>query len=180
MKNVNYYYNLPYNLEIKPEFDYDGSLYFIASYQELEGLVGVGDTQVEAMKDLKEASYGWFEWMLELGEVIPEPITEIENEAVKLTYRVPTSLNKQLEKYATKENISKNTAVTLLIQKGLYIDIDERNKKNLFSIIGDFATLFYKNNEFKIISDYISTQNLHRIIEEPSSYRPAKTLKYIG
>ena len=171
MKDVNYYCKLPYKLQITPDFDYDGSLYYIATYEELEGLSGVGDTQVEAMNDLKEASYGWFEWMIELDEVIPEPITEIENEPVKITYRIPTSLNKQLEKYAKKENISKNNAISALLQKGLYVDLEEMNNKNLLSMISDFAVSFYKVPVLKRSEGYLETTSVFRIAEEPRGYK---------
>ncbi|QHW35881.1 hypothetical protein GZH82_12470 [Staphylococcus ursi] len=38
MKDLNYYLKLPYTLKIEQDTDYDGSEYFIAKYEELDGL----------------------------------------------------------------------------------------------------------------------------------------------
>lgn len=120
MKDLEYFMNLNYNLEVKSMRDFDDSTYFVATYKELDGLEGVGETEEEAITDLKIAKEAWFEVSLDLGVNIPEPIESSPKESIKITYRMPYSLNYQLEKYSENEGISKNLAITLLLQKGLY------------------------------------------------------------
>ncbi|MCD8796415.1 type II toxin-antitoxin system HicB family antitoxin [Mammaliicoccus sciuri] len=76
MKNIKYYMNLKYNLEINVEIDFDDSEYYVAKYKELDGLIGTGETEIEAINDLMEIKEEWFEWNLELGKYISEPIRE--------------------------------------------------------------------------------------------------------
>ncbi|MGB6165125.1 MAG: type II toxin-antitoxin system HicB family antitoxin [Pseudonocardiaceae bacterium] len=42
---------------------------------DLPGCVGPGDTEEEALSEMKEAMYGHLEVMRERGEVIPDPST---------------------------------------------------------------------------------------------------------
>jgi predicted RNase H-like HicB family nuclease len=46
---------------------------WIAKYPDLPGCMGVGSTQVHAMRSLVMASLDVVEWMVEEGEAIPEP-----------------------------------------------------------------------------------------------------------
>ncbi|MFI3377525.1 type II toxin-antitoxin system HicB family antitoxin [Mammaliicoccus sciuri] len=76
MKNTKYYMGLKYNLEINVEIDFDDSEYYVARYKELDGLIGTGETEIDAINELMEIKEEWFEWNLELGREIPEPIRE--------------------------------------------------------------------------------------------------------
>lgn len=78
MKPVSYYMDLNYTLIIDPKLDFDGSVYYIAYYKELEGLEGVGSTKELALKDLKQVKKDWFRLSLKIGAVIPEPQTKEE------------------------------------------------------------------------------------------------------
>lgn len=51
MKNSNYYMNLDYKVIITPDTHFDGSTYFIAEYGELEGLIGTGENEFDALND---------------------------------------------------------------------------------------------------------------------------------
>ncbi|HHQ5148532.1 TPA: type II toxin-antitoxin system HicB family antitoxin [Staphylococcus aureus] len=139
MKDIKYYMNLKYNLDVSVEVDFDDSEYYIAKYKELDGLIGTGDTEFDAINELKEIKEEWFEWNLELGREIPEPIREVVPTNIKLTYRIPTSLNFLVEEYAKKEGVTKNTALTLLIQSGLYNNIFYE-RETLYTKIADFLS----------------------------------------
>lgn len=69
------YMSMEYSLYTYKDLDYDYSVYFIAKYTELHGLVGMGNTEAEAVKDLEEAKEGWFMTMMELERPIPLPRT---------------------------------------------------------------------------------------------------------
>ncbi|MBI4522331.1 MAG: type II toxin-antitoxin system HicB family antitoxin [Deltaproteobacteria bacterium] len=47
---------------------------FVASFIELPGLSGLGATIAEAIRELKEALFGWMETAQEQGFEVPEPI----------------------------------------------------------------------------------------------------------
>ncbi|MDW3837868.1 hypothetical protein QI336_02275 [Staphylococcus saprophyticus] len=137
MKDLNYYINLNYTMEIKKEKDFDGVTdYYIANYKELDGLVGTGDTLEAAIDDLKEIEKDWFQMCIDMNINIPEPIVQYENKPVKITYRIPNILNDQLEIYMRNQNVSKNNAITMLIQSGLYNNKIEETESTYQRFIG--------------------------------------------
>ena len=71
MTTIDDYMELDYKINVKPEKDFDNSEYFVASYDELNGLKGVGNTEKEAAKDLEIAKEIWFQVMLDNNEEIP-------------------------------------------------------------------------------------------------------------
>lgn len=73
MNSVNDYMTFDYTLNVTSKRDVDNSLYFVAHFEELEGLEGSGGTQGEAIEDLNTAKEIWFEKMLENGFEIPLP-----------------------------------------------------------------------------------------------------------
>lgn len=111
--------NLNYKLSVIPKKDFDGSEYFVAFYEELKGLEGSGDTQVEAIEDLDLAKEVWFQVMLENNNEIPLPGVYEPQQPVKMTYRIPVSLNEQIEAYMKREGVSKNQAINLLVSKSI-------------------------------------------------------------
>lgn len=141
MRNLEYYMNLDYTLKVSPDTDYDGTKYFIASYEELDGLVGTGESIEEAIDDLLDVKESWFELNIELGRVIPIPIekNDVENTSIKTTLRLPRSLDKDLSIYAENEGISKNTAITLFVQRGLYENSNETVENKFAGLINNFV-----------------------------------------
>lgn len=111
--------NLNYKLSVIPKKDFDGSEYFVAFYEELKGLEGSGDTQVEAIEDLDLAKEVWFQVMLENNNEIPLPGVYEQQQPIKMTYRIPVSLNEEIESYMKREGVSKNQAINLLVSKSI-------------------------------------------------------------
>jgi predicted RNase H-like HicB family nuclease len=68
-KNLSYYMNLHYRIELVPEED--GS--WAALVPELPGCLGAGDTITEALEMLEDAKSGWFASRLKHSDPIPEP-----------------------------------------------------------------------------------------------------------
>ena len=123
MKTVDEYMNLNYKLSVVPKKDFDGSEYFVAFYEELKGLEGTGDTKIEAIEDLDMAKEVWFQIMLENNNEIPLPGDYEQQKPVKMTYRIPVSLNEEIESYMKREGVSKNQAINLLVSKSLQVCI---------------------------------------------------------
>ncbi|WP_240507168.1 type II toxin-antitoxin system HicB family antitoxin [Staphylococcus cornubiensis] len=94
MKDLNYYLKLPYTLKVEQDTDYDGIEYFIAKYEELDGLVGTGDSEIKAVNDLLTIKKDWLEANLNVGTPIPEPITKKTEEQTRLTLRLPSHIDK--------------------------------------------------------------------------------------
>lgn len=73
MTTVDDYMELNYKINVKPEKDFDDREYFVAAYNELNGLEGIGNTEKESVEDLEIAKEIWFQVMLENGNEIPLP-----------------------------------------------------------------------------------------------------------
>ncbi|MCC8277577.1 hypothetical protein LNU06_01665 [Campylobacter sp. VicNov18] len=59
MKDLEYYLNLPYEIIVKKLSAQDGGGYF-ASYKDFPYIMGDGENEIEALKDVKEAFKGLF------------------------------------------------------------------------------------------------------------------------
>ena len=72
-KDVEYYDRLPWKVEIEPERQEDGTIIYIASHPELEGVLGSGATPEAALADLRAARRAMIEALLAEGYPVPEP-----------------------------------------------------------------------------------------------------------
>ncbi len=72
-KDVGYYDRLPWKVEIEPERQDDGTIVYIASHPEFEGVLGSGATPEEALADLHQARRAMIEALLAEGYPVPEP-----------------------------------------------------------------------------------------------------------
>ncbi len=72
-KDVEYYDRLPWKVEIEPERQDDGTIVYIASHPEFEGVLGSGATPEEALADLRKARRAMIEALLAEGYPVPEP-----------------------------------------------------------------------------------------------------------
>ncbi|MFC3420050.1 hypothetical protein ACFOLA_11220 [Salinicoccus hispanicus] len=119
MKTIDEYMKFNYRMTVVPKKDFDASEYFVAYFEELEGLEGVGDTFLDAIEDLNVAKEIWFEKMIDNGFEISLPRNYEEQKPVKITYRIPVSLNREIEDYMKREGVSKNQAINLLVSQSL-------------------------------------------------------------
>jgi len=116
-KDIEYYMNLPYRVEIYPEPDGNG---YTALVPELPGCMTCADTLEELWGMIEEAKRGWLEVSLEDGDYIPEPApVEVEEYSGKFVVRMPTSLHQQLAKRAKQEKTSLNQLVVMLLAEGM-------------------------------------------------------------
>jgi len=72
-KDVDYYDQLPWKVQIEPERQDDGTIVYLASHPEFEGVLGSGRTPEEALADLRKARRAMIEALLAEGYPVPEP-----------------------------------------------------------------------------------------------------------
>lgn len=73
MKTIDYYMQLPYKLEIVPDFEEGG---YAARYPELPGCLTCADTLEALINNAEDAKRCWLEACLEDGQIVPEPLLE--------------------------------------------------------------------------------------------------------
>lgn len=72
-KDRDYYDGLPWRVVIEPERQDDGTILFVASHPEFDGVLGTGETSEAALADLHAARRSMIEALLAEGYPIPEP-----------------------------------------------------------------------------------------------------------
>ncbi len=121
-RDLKYYLNLPYKIEIEqiPEEDGGG---FAARLPELGkyALVGDGETIEEALNSLNEIKEIMFREWLEEGVSIPEPERDraIDEFSGKFVIRIPKYLHYNLSMQAQKNGVSLNQFITSLLAECL-------------------------------------------------------------
>ena len=75
IKNLDYYMALPYKIIVRPLTKEEGSGYF-ARYKGFPFVMGDGETETQALEDVKKAFKGAIMVMLENNDIIPEPLIE--------------------------------------------------------------------------------------------------------
>ena len=134
-KDLNYYLNLRYKVEIVPFNEEDGGVYE-ARIPQLgrEAFRGYGDTIEEALAHLEVVKRDLFKMYLRDGVQIPEPEKEGERYSGRILLRIPFYLHEELSQLARKEDISLNQLLNHLIERGLattkYGGKEENSKRN--------------------------------------------------
>lgn len=119
-KDLDYYLNLKYKIEIYPFPEEDGGGYE-ARIPQLgkKTFRGYGETVAEALDHLEVVKRDLFEMYLRDGVKIPEPEKEEERYSGRMLLRIPFYLHKELSDLAKKEDISLNQLLNHLIERGL-------------------------------------------------------------
>jgi len=137
MKDINYYMNLRYPIEIQeipPEFGggYDASIPMLGRY----AFHGWGNTIEEAIEMLNEIKKELFEEYIRKGISIPEPPPAgepLEKYSGKFLVRVPKSLHRKLAEIAEKEGVSLNQYVLELLASGLVCSMVRTDLENVLA-----------------------------------------------
>jgi predicted HicB family RNase H-like nuclease len=121
-RDLDYYLNLPYRIEIEPIAEEDGGG-FAARIPELGRytLVGDGQTIEEAVESLQEIKEIMFQEWIEKGIPIPEPETEppVDEYSGKFVVRIPRHLHRDLAVEARNNGVSLNQFVAILLAAGV-------------------------------------------------------------
>lgn len=125
MKDLAYYMNLPYKLEIVPDRVEGG---FAAKYPELPGCITCADTLEQLFINAEDAKKAWLEASMEDGIIIPEPMQE-NAYCGQFKLRMPKSLHKSLAEHAKLEGVSMNQYCLYLLSKN--DAVYEKNSPNM-------------------------------------------------
>lgn len=172
-KNLKYYMELPYTVEVKPIPASEGGGY-TASIPQLGkyAFVGDGETINEAIENLNEIKAYLFEKYLDEGIPIPEPEEEEEKEySGKFLLRIPTELHRFLALEAKKNDTTLNQyCLYLLTRKSFLKTIQDDLQEVKSEVINVFSCL--KDIDYKIehsTSKYEYPQNGMKIYEYDKS-----------
>jgi len=114
-KDLSYYMNLPYKVEITPKEDGSG---FNAAIPLLKGCMAFGETLEEAYASLAEVKQAWLEIAFARGWKIPEPLSETKDYSGKFNVRLPGYLHRELAELAEAQGTSLNQFVVALLAEG--------------------------------------------------------------
>jgi antitoxin HicB len=108
-KTLQEYLSLPYTIILRRD---KRDEIFVARVEELPGCSAHGDTEQEAVLNLRDNMEVWISDCIDSGDAVPEPAAEKELPSGKWLQRVPRSLHLKLIRLAKEEGVSLNQLVT--------------------------------------------------------------------
>lgn len=123
MKNLEYYMNLNYKIEIVKDETEGG---YVLSIPELKGCLTCADNLEKGMEMLEDAKKQWLMSALESGYEIPDP-NGLKNYSGQFKLRLPKSLHKELAERSKQEGISMNQYCLYLLSKKSSFPIENRH-----------------------------------------------------
>jgi antitoxin HicB len=117
IKDINYYLNLPYTVEVIRDNDPDNPGW-VARVVELPGCITQADSFEELEEMLNDAMRLWIEVALEDGVEVPEP-RPVEDYSGKFVARVPKSLHRKLVETAEREGVSLNQYLNVALAESV-------------------------------------------------------------
>lgn len=120
MKNLEYYMNLNYKIEIVKDEAEGG---YVLAIPDLKGCLTCADKLDQGIKMLEDAKKQWLIAAIESGCEIPEP-NLIEDYSGQFKLRLPKSLHKELAEKSKYEGISMNQYCLYLLSKNSSTIID--------------------------------------------------------
>lgn len=136
-KDLEYYMNLPYKVEIFPDDEGQG---YTAVLPELPGCMTAAKSFNELSDLIDEAKELWLEVALENNDHIPEPMPdEIKEYSGKFLVRMPKSLHRQLSVLAETDETSLNQLVVSLLSESIGRISERKSSKSIRSSNWDFG-----------------------------------------
>ena len=116
MKTLQEYLSLPYTIILRRD---KRDEIFVARVEELPGCSAHGDTEQEALSNLRDNMEVWIGDCIESGDAVPKPAEEVELPSGKWLQRVPRSLHLKLIHLAKEESVSLNQLVTSALSEAV-------------------------------------------------------------
>ena len=116
-----------YSATVSPLPSSEGGGY-MASAVELPGCVATGETEAEALEDLRDAIRSWVLTAREFGDDVPPPASK-HRYSGKFVVRVPISLHRSLAIRAGVEGVSLNQLVSTLLAGRIFASAGERRRR---------------------------------------------------
>jgi antitoxin HicB len=101
---------------------------FLVSAVELPGCVATGETEVEALEELRDAIRSWVRTAREFGDEVPPPASK-HHYSGKFVVRVPAYLHRSLALRASAEGVSLNQLVSTLLSGGVAAPMSDRRRR---------------------------------------------------
>jgi len=101
---------------------------FLVSAVELPGCVATGETEVEALEELRDAIRSWIRTAREFGDEVPPPASK-HRYSGKFVVRVPAYLHRSLALRAGAEGVSLNQLVSTLLSGGIAAPTSDRRRR---------------------------------------------------
>jgi antitoxin HicB len=101
---------------------------YMASAVELRGCVATGETEMEALEELRDAIRSWILTAQDFGDEVPPPASR-HRYSGKFVVRVPVSLHRSLALRAGVEGVSLNQLVSTLLSGGVASVPERRRRK---------------------------------------------------
>lgn len=117
-KNLNYYLNLPWTYTVEQARDEKKNKIYVVRVNELPGICTDASSLDEAMELIKEPMQAAFEFYMENGEDIPEPINE-EDFKGNIAYRTTSRRHYLISKEAQKKEQSLSQVIDTLVDAAL-------------------------------------------------------------
>jgi antitoxin HicB len=167
-KDLNYYKNLSYPVEVYKIPDDEGGGYSACIPQlGRYAFLADGESPDEAVSNLEEVKKDLFEEYLERGIPIPEPILEDEEEySGKFIIRIPKQLHRQIALRAKKESVSLNQYVTHLLSTAVVTDLYETIYKTTMGKLWSSIDLA-RSLDFKIEKHSTTQEESSIYLSEP-------------
>jgi len=113
-ESLNYYLNLPWTYTVEQSKDENENKIYIVRVNELPGICTDAPSLDEAMELIKEPMTAAFEFCMENGEDIPEPVKE-EDFKGKISYRTTSRRHYFISKEARKREQSLSQVIDSLV-----------------------------------------------------------------
>lgn len=113
-KSVQYYLNLPWTYTVEQSRDENKNKIYIVRVNELPGICTDAPSLDEAMDLIKEPMVAAFEFYIENGEEIPEPVKE-EDFKGNIAYRTTSRRHYLISKEAQKRDQSLSQVIDSLV-----------------------------------------------------------------
>lgn len=105
------YLKRPYQRVLIPDPEKGG---YTAKIAEFPGCVTEADTAAKALKRLEDVAESWIEAVLDMGQVVPEPMAE-QGYSGKLMLRLSRSLHRRAAEMAHAEGVSLNQFIVIIL-----------------------------------------------------------------
>ncbi len=111
--------NKDYTIKVEKINFEDGSFEWVASFYELPGIIGVGDSPFDALNEANQAKEAFISACVTTGDVIPVPLNEI-NYSGRTTVRMSKRLHQLSNEIAIQEGVSLNQLIVDAISAYVY------------------------------------------------------------
>ncbi len=143
-RDLEYYMNLPYRIEIQELSDHDGGGILLCMPELGRAVVtGCGDTLEEAKESLRTIQRDVLSMWIEQGTAIPLP-DSMNTYSGKLSLRISPALHRTIAERAREQEYSINQFITIALEKEVVLSSSNRST----SSCKDIPSMLYESGAF--------------------------------